>query len=64
MQERLGTKPLLPSQHPERRVAALRRGSEALVSQPGPNHANENSSAIVYYQVQACCAWCGSLAGM
>lgn len=46
-------KPLLPSQQPEKRVVALQRGRPALLSLPGPNPANENSAALVYFQVVA-----------
>ena len=50
LQGSLGTQPLLPSQRPEKRVVALRPGSQALFAQPGPNPANENSAVLVYYQ--------------
>ena len=50
LQGALGARPLLPSQRPEKRVVALRPGSQALLAQPGPNPANENSAVLVYYQ--------------
>ena len=50
LQGSLGTQPLLPSQRPEKRVVALQPGSQALLAQPGPNPANENSAVLVYYQ--------------
>lgn len=53
LQGALGAQPSLPSQRPEKRVVALRPGSQALLAQPGPNPANENSAVLVYYQACA-----------
>lgn len=48
---RVGARPPLPSQLNEQRVVALSPGRPALLAMPGPNPSNDNSSAVVVFQV-------------
>lgn len=48
---RRGAQPPFASQACEQRVVALPRGRPALLALPGPNPANENSAALVAFQV-------------
>lgn len=48
---RVGARPPLPSQLNEQRVVALAPGRPTLLSMPGPNPTNDNSAAVVVFQV-------------
>lgn len=49
---RCGSQPPLPGQAAEARVVQLRPGAPALLSQLGPNPANDNSAVVVAFQVR------------
>ncbi|PSC73920.1 Zinc-peroxisomal [Micractinium conductrix] len=51
LRERCASRPPFPSQLTEQRVVALGAGRPALLPQPGPNPANDNSAAVVAFQV-------------
>ncbi|KAL4858339.1 Insulin-degrading enzyme-like 1 [Chlorella vulgaris] len=50
---RCQSQPPFPSQLPDARVVSLPPGRPALLSQPGPNPANDNLAAVVAFQVGA-----------
>lgn len=62
LQERCGSLPPFPSQAPEARVVRLRPGAPALLTQQAPNPANENSAAVVSFQLAQDDARCNALA--
>ena len=53
LRERCAAQPPFTSQLNEQRVVCLAPGRPALLTQPGPNPANDNSAAVVSFQASS-----------
>ena len=53
LRERCSAQPPFASQANEQRVVCLAPGRPALLTQPGPNPANDNSAAVVSFQASS-----------
>ena len=54
LQTQVRSRPLLPSQRPDRRVIQLQPGCPALLREQGQNPTNDNSAVLASFQVGSC----------